>query len=294
MDEAGVDMQILSLATPGVQDFSTEDAVELARVANDRLSELIRQSPSRYSGLAVFPPQAPREAAKELERAAQKLKLKGAVVHSHTRGEYLDDPKYWAIFEALESLGLPLYLHPRGPAPTLAGPAMNIKGFRVGWSFGVETGTHALRLIASGVFDRFPNLRIILGHMGEMLPFFMPRIDQRYRIEAEFRGSSPIKRLPGEYFAENFFVTTSGLNEWPQLRMTIETHGVQNIMFAIDYPFEDMREAVESIQSMPLSDDDRRRICETNALRVFGIRGESQASDGLSLRLGMKIPLRGA
>lgn len=271
MDDAGVDLQILSLATPGVQRFDPDTGAALARLANDRLADIIAANAHRFSGLAVFAPQAPHDAAREIERSITKLGLKGVVVHSHTNGEYLDDPKFGEIFEAIDALNIPLYLHPRDPSENLAGPAMNIAGFRIGWSYGVETATHALRLIAAGVFDRFPRLRIVLGHMGETLPFAMPRIDERYRVETTARGTAPAERMPGEYFQRHFLITTSGLNSWPQLKMTIDTHGIDNVLFAVDYPFEDMAGAVESVAGMPMDGVTRAKLCGLNAARAFAL-----------------------
>ena len=271
MDAAGIDMQILSLVTPGVQELPIPDAMALARVSNDELAETIRRHPDRYAGLAVAPPQQPEAAAAELERAMTQLGLCGLVIHSHTHGEYLDDQKFWPLLEAAESLNAPIYLHPRGPSSELAGPALNIPGLRVGWSFAIETGTHALRMISGGVFDRFPKLKIVLGHMGELLPFAIPRIDERFAAESEHAQFPRPRRLPGDYLRSNFVVTTSGMNYWPQLRMTIEVMGIENVLFAADYPFEDQGQAVVALRDMPLSAIDRHLICDANAVRVFGL-----------------------
>lgn len=269
MDTAGVDAQILSLATPGVQRFAAATAVSLAREANDHLAEAVKAHPGRFHGLATFAPQNPAAAAAELERASERLGLCGAVVHSHTNGEYLDDRKFWEIFEAAEALEMPIYLHPRDPSDNLAGPALDIPGFRIGWAFGVETATHALRLIAAGVFDAFPKLRVILGHMGETLPFAMFRIDERFRIESGSGRVPRLKRLPGDYFRDNFLVTTSGMNYWPALQATIAVVGIENVLFAADYPFENLPVSVAAMHGMPLAIEDKQRICELNARRVF-------------------------
>lgn len=268
MDAAGVDMQILSLGSPGVQNFDPATAVSLARLANNRLAAAIKAHPTRFAGLATFAPQDPAAAVKELQRCATELKLTGALVNSHTNGEYLDDPKYWPILEALEALNLPLYIHPRDAAPGVAGAA--VPGFTVGWGFAVETGTHALRLIGSGVFDRFPKLTVVLGHMGEGIPFFLERIDNRWNFEnAMFPTSVKLERKPGEYFRNNFLVTTSGMNVGPPLAATIATVGVDRVLFAIDYPFEDQPQCVAAFDAIPLSVEDKRKICETNVRRTF-------------------------
>ena len=271
MDAAGIDMQILSLVTPGVQEVPIPDALALARESNDELAETVRGNPGRYAGIAVAPPQQPEAAAVELERAVTRLGLRGLVIHSHTRGEYLDDQKFWPLLEAAESLNVPIYLHPRGPSTQLAGPALDIPGLRVGWSFAIETGTHALRMISGGVFDRFPALKIVLGHMGELLPFAIPRIDARFAAESKHAEFPRPRALPGEYLKRNFVITTSGMNYWPQLRMTIQVMGIENVMFAADYPFESQDEAVLALRNMPLSHTEKQLICDANAVRVFGL-----------------------
>lgn len=272
MDEAGIDMQILSLVSPGVQNFDAATAVSLARVANDRLSEAVRTYPTRFAGLACFAPQDPSAAAKELERAVTQLGLHGALVNSHTQGEYLDDERFWSIFEAADALGIPIYIHPREPSPSMAAP-LAMPGFTIGWGFAVEASTHALRLIAAGVFDRFPRLKIVLGHMGEGIPFMLERIDNRYAFEtALFPPARKLRRLPGEYFRDHFFITTSGMNFHAPLRATIDTLGVERVLFAVDYPFEGQRACVDAIEAMPLTTGERRAICETNARKVFGLR----------------------
>lgn len=269
MDADGIDMQILSLVSPGVQVFDKALAMSLARLANDRLAAAVKAHPTRFAGLATFAPQDPAQAAKELQRAVTELKLNGALVNSHTGDEYLDDPKFWAIFEAAESLDIPLYIHPREPSAGLEKP-LAMPGFTVGWGYAVETGTHALRLINGGVFDRFPKLKIILGHMGEGIPFFLDRIDNRYGFETGmFARKQPLKRLPGEYFRENFLVTTSGMNYAAPLQATIDTIGVDRVLFAIDYPFEDQPACVKAIEALALPDAEKKKICETNVRRAF-------------------------
>lgn len=171
MDEAGVDMHLLSVTIPGVQMFDADQGTEHATHANNWLADVTRKHPHRFAGLACFAPQSPQRAAREMERAIRDLKLNGFIVNSHTNNEYLDDPKFWPIFEAAESLDRPIYLHPRSPSDGMAEPfrQYNIAGSM--WGYAAETGTHAVRLILSGVFDRFPKLKIVLGHMGEAVPY---------------------------------------------------------------------------------------------------------------------------
>src|SRR3954447_11396649 len=162
MDATGIDMQILSLTSPGVQVLKTDAAIAMARLANDQLAEAIRRHPTRFAGLAAVAPQDPAEAAKEIERGVTKLGLKGVIINSHTHGEYLDDPKFWPIFEAAESLDMPVYLHPTGPSRGLIQPLMSAGIDGAIFGFAVETGTHLLRIIVAGVFDRFPRLKLVV------------------------------------------------------------------------------------------------------------------------------------
>ncbi len=272
MDEAGIDMQILSIVAPGVQNFDAATAVTMARLANDRLSAAVRAHPARFAGLATFAPQDPAAAAKELERAIDSLGLHGALVNSHTRGEYLDDEKFWPIFEAAEALDAALYIHPREPSPGMATP-LAMPGFMIGWGYAVEASTHAMRLISAGVFDRFPRLKIVLGHMGEGIPFMLERIDNRFKFETKvFARTKKLERLPGEYFRENFYVTTSGMNFRAPLMATIETLGVERVLFAVDYPFEDQRTCVDAMEGMPLGAAAKQALFEGNARSVFRLK----------------------
>jgi 2,3-dihydroxybenzoate decarboxylase len=267
MDADGVDMQLLLLSSPGVQAFDAGTATALAAEAHDYASAACSRYPARFAALAALAPQDSAGAVRELERAIKLPGIKGAIVNSHTGGEYLDAPKYLPIFEALEALDAPLYIHPREPAgamnaimagPVVGGPA---------WAYAVEVGTHVLRLIQSGLFDRFPRLRIVVGHMGEALPFWLPRIDNRYRFN--LRGPSTLRKQPGDYIRENLWVTTSGMNYWPQLEMTMKVLGVDRVLYATDYPFEDQGEAIRMAEAMPLSPAQKRALFEGNAAKVF-------------------------
>jgi len=264
MDADGIDMQLLLLSAPGVQTLEEGLATDLAAMANDRLAEASRKNPDRLTGLAALAPQNPDRAAQELQRAVRTLGLKGAVINSHTNGEYLDDRKFWPILECAAALDVPIYIHPLDPSPGLGGP-LGIPGFLVGWGWALEVGTHAIRLIASGVFDEIPKLRIVIGDMGECIPFLLPRLDNRYTRD---RGPKR-KWSPSEYFKNHFVVTTSGMNYRPQLMMTIEEIGVDRVLFAADWPFEPSKEAVEGIENSPLSGADKAKIFHTNAARVF-------------------------
>jgi 2,3-dihydroxybenzoate decarboxylase len=270
MDADGVDVQVLAVSAPGVQSFSPETGLSLAKLANDRLSEAVKAHPDRFAGLAVAPPQDAPAAARELERAVTKLGLKGIVINSHVNGEYLDQPKFWPLLEAIEALDVPLYLHPRDPAPVMA-PKVMIPGFVVGWSYAVETGTHALQLIASGIFDRFPKLRVVLGHLGEMIPFLLARIDNRYGFEVVAVGAKKLARKPGEYFRDHFTVTTSGMNFAAPVRAAIDILGADRVMFAADHPMENQKEVVDAYNAIPMTPEERAKVSEQTARRVFKI-----------------------
>jgi 5-carboxyvanillate decarboxylase len=269
MDEGGISMQLVVIGSPGVQAFDPSEGTALAGLANDRLAAACKAYPTRLAGLAAVAPQNPSGAAAELERAVKTLGLKGAIINSHTNGEYLDDKKFWPIFEAAQALDVPIYLHPREPSPRMAGP-LGMPGFRVAWGYGVETGTHVMRLIAGGVFDTFPHLKLVIGHMGESIPFTLERIDNRYLWELEIGGfARTMQKLPSQYFRDNIIVTTSGMNYRLPLMMTIELLGIDNLLFAADWPFEKARDAVDAMDAMPLSEEDREKIYHRNAKRVF-------------------------
>jgi 5-carboxyvanillate decarboxylase len=271
MESDGIDKALLVVSSPGVQIFAPDTGTALARLVNDRLAEAVEAHPEHLAGLAALAPQDPAAAAAELERATRRLGLKGGIINSHTNGEYLDDRKFWAIFEAAQALDAPIYIHPREPSPQMAAP-MAMEGFRVGWGYAVETATHVLRLISAGVFDQFPKLRIVIGHMGEGLPFLLDRIDNRFTWEHAARGATPkIKRLPGDYVRDNIVITTSGMNYTAPLQMAVSVMGIDKILFAADYPFEVVRDSVEAMDAMPLAEADKRKIYQTNAERVFAL-----------------------
>jgi predicted TIM-barrel fold metal-dependent hydrolase len=230
--------------------FDAETATSLARVANDRLAEVVRRHPTRYAALASFAPQDPRRAVQEMERAIRTLKFSGFMVNSHTNNEYLDQPRYWPILEAAEALDAPLYIHPRAPSDGMAGPFRDYRLEGAAWGYGVETGTHAVRLMLSGVLDRFPKLRVVIGHMGEALPFWMWRLDFMAAPGARAAGRSN-QLKPSEYFQRNFAITTSGVEDPLALRYCIDKIGADHIMWAIDYPYQPTGTAVAFIESAP-------------------------------------------
>lgn len=270
MDEHGIDMQVLSLTAPGIQGLTdARQAVADARAANDHLADMIAGHPDRFRGLAALPLQDPEAAVAELHRAVGTLELSGALVNDHTTGTYLDDQRYEPVWAALQELDVPLYLHPGAPPaepwrvlagrPELQGPL---------WSWGAETGGHALRLVFGGVFDRHPSAKLILGHMGEFLPFQLSRLDSRYARQ-EHR---PLARKPSEYFGGNILITTSGVCSPAALAGAVLAIGADAIMFAVDYPFEDTAEAVRFLEQAPISDADRAKISHVNAERLLRLK----------------------
>ncbi|MCW2351094.1 MULTISPECIES: amidohydrolase family protein [unclassified Sphingobium] len=266
MDRLGVDMQILSLTSPGVQMFRADQAVAMAELANDRLAEVVRAHPKRFAGLASFAPQDPGRAAKEMERAVNKLGFSGFIVNSHTNNEYLDDPKFMPILEAAAALDRPIYIHPRCPSDGMAEPFRDHRLQSAIWGYAAETGTHAMRLILSGVFDKLPNLKIVIGHMGENIPFHLWRTDHWFERRRDAYGS---KLKPSEVMKRNVYITTSGVEHGPALRYAIDVLGVDRVLWAIDYPYEEMEPSVTFINHAPLDGEEREAVCHRNAAQVF-------------------------
>lgn len=270
MDRHGIDYALLSLTSPGVQVFAPDTAVALAAESNDVLAEAVKARPDRVGGLAAVAPQSPQSAARELERA-KGLGLKGFIINSHTQGEYLDLAKFEPIWEAAEALAMPLYLHPREPSPAMVTPFLDYGLYFAGWGFAAECGLHAMRLILSGLFDRRPGLRIALGHMGEGIPFWLQRIDNRHALQVKIGAVTPLKRRPSEYFLENFVITTSGVTTDAALKLAIDVLGVERIQFAGDYPYEDVADAVACLDAAAISSEQRQQIYATNAERFWDL-----------------------
>lgn len=263
MDEAEIDVQVLSLTPPGLERVPASEARSLAQDINDELADHIRQQPTRFAGFAALPTLDPHAAAAELERAVSKLGLKGAMIHGQPQGSFLDDEHYWDIFAQAETLGVPLYLHPTVPVPgTLQAYQGRPELIGPMWSFTVDIATQVLRLIVSGVLDRYPNLTFILGHLGETLPYLLWRLDSRWKFAASNRD---LERLPSQYIQENMLVTTSGMFYDPALLCACMTLDTDRILFAVDYPFEPNKAGADFIERAPLSEADKRKICSLNA-----------------------------
>jgi 2,3-dihydroxybenzoate decarboxylase len=267
MDRAGIAHSILAIAGPGVQaEPDAATATRRARESNDQLAAEIAKAPKRLGGLAHLAVQDGRAAADELERCVQELGFKGAMINGHTRGLYLDHPSVYPLWERAEALGAPIYIHPTDPvtpAPVLDG----VHGVRrATWEWGFETGSHALRLVFSGTFDRFPKARLILGHLGETLPYLLWRFDSRARLYGV-----KLKRKPSEYIRENIWVTMSGMYSAEPLRCAIDALGPDRVMFSADYPFEDAEEAGRFMDAAPLADDMRKAVAHDNAARLLKV-----------------------
>jgi uncharacterized protein len=272
MDAAHIDMQILSLTSPGAEQLEAAEAAALARETNDYVRDAMRSHPTRFGGFATLPTTDPNAAAAELERTIHDYGFKGAVINGHIRGRYLDDKFFWPIFECAESLNVPIYLHPTPPpkpvieasyggfAPIvtdmLAGP---------GWGWHIETAVHVIRIILGGTFDRYPRLQLVVGHMGETLPFMLQRLD--VMPMAMTRLTRPIS----SYLRENVHYTFSGFNFTPTFLDLLLQVGVDRIMFSADYPYASMVQARAFLDQLPVSTADRERIAHGNAERLFGL-----------------------
>jgi 2,3-dihydroxybenzoate decarboxylase len=272
MDDSGIDMQIVSLTSPGVQIFDPKDASAMAIRFNDELAEGIARHPDRFAGLAAFSPLDPSAAAKELERSVKTLGLKGGILNSHTLGTYLDDEQYWEIFEAAEALDVPIYLHPNTPSPQMIEPFLKRGLDAAVYGFACETGLHALRLMVAGLFDRFPRLQIILGHCGEALPYWLYRIDYMHghiSVTGRYPDVKPLRRRARDYLRENFIYTNSGVGWGPPVRFVREVIGPDRMMYAMDYPWQFVPEEVGILEAMGLDEAGLGEFFEGNARRVF-------------------------
>jgi 2,3-dihydroxybenzoate decarboxylase len=269
MDRTGIDMQVLSLVAPDVQVYDAEAGTKMARKTNDLLSRIVNEHPTRFAGLASLALQNPEKAADELERSVMELGLKGASISSHTKGEYPDQKQNWVVFERAQALGVPIYLHPRAPSSSMIKPYLDYPFMDSAMlGFAAEAGLSAMRLICSGLFDEYPELKIILGHLGEAIPFWLWRIDNFWK-----RGplSDKYGKTPSQYFRDNFWVSTSGMFSEPVLQYTLSVLGADNILFAVDYPMEPPEVAVEFIENSSLDSEEKEKIFHTNAERVFSL-----------------------
>jgi uncharacterized protein len=275
MDAAGIDLQVLSLTSPGVEQFGPALGTHLARKSNDELAEVVHRYQGRFLGFAALAPKDPEAAADELERAVKDLSFRGWKTHSNYGDSYLDEAQYRPILERAEQLEAPIYLHPTVPAiPPLRRYGFALAGAPFG--FGLETSMCMMRLIYGGIFDRHPRLKVILGHLGEGLPFLLHRLDFAYvRPWFDPEARPKLAKKPSDYLRENVYVTTSG-NYFPAaFACTVEALGIDRILMATDYPYEDMDECVGFLEGLPLSEDDRAKVYSGNAGRL-GITAGTQ------------------
>jgi len=269
MDEAGIDLQVLSHGAPATQRLDPETAVPLARRANDRLHEAVSKHPGRFEGFAVLPTADPKAAADELERAVTRLGFKGAMIHGLTNNLFIDDKRFWPIFERAQALDVPLYLHPAVPHKAVIDVYYRdyLEQFpglmTAAWGFGVETATQGIRLVLSGVFEKYPGLKIILGHLGEGLPFYLWRIDMA--LARQGNRKTPFR----DTFREHFWITTSGNFSTPSLLCCVMEMGADRILFSVDYPFVPNPPGVKWMEHVPLGPEDRAKILHGNAQRLL-------------------------
>ena len=269
MDEVGIDIQVLSHSAPATQRLDADTAPAVAHAANDRLRETVRGSNGRFEAFAVLPTANPRAAADELERAVTKLGFKGAMIHGLTNGKFIDAREFWPIFERAQALDVPIYIHPAVPHPAVVEAYYRdyLKEFpgllNAAWGFTVETATQGIRLVLSGVFDQYPGLKIIMGHLGESLPFSAWRIDMALAREGNRKSAFR------DTFRSHFWITTSGNFSTPALLCSMLEMGADRILFSIDYPFVPNPPGVRWMDQVPIAPEDREKILSGNAKKLL-------------------------
>lgn len=272
MDGGGIDVQVLSHTHPGPAEFPAEEAVELAQAANDYVADAVAEHPARFAAFATLPMQVPEAAADELERAVKELRMKGALINGHSDGRFLDDRFFWPVLERAQSLGVPIYLHPTVPPAAVRAayysnlpmPAAQMLA-TAGWGWHIETGMHVLRMAIGGVFDEFPGLRLIIGHMGEALPFMLARSSRT------LNEASGLRKPLEQYVGEQLWFTTSGMFTFPPLQCLLLVVGADRVMFAVDYPYSTNEDGRDFLERVPISAPDREKIAHGNAERLLGI-----------------------
>lgn len=269
MDNSGIDLQVISHAPSPIQQVEPELAVRLARSTNDKLQDAVDRNAERFAGFAALPTPDPQAAVAELDRTVNQLGFKGAMIHGQTRGRFHDDRQFWPIFERAQALDVPIYLHPGPPHTGMvqAYYADYVDDFpnlnSAAWGYTIDTATQAVRMILSGLFEAYPRLKIILGHMGEALPFLVDRIDEAIRRP----GNKPVAFK--ETFCRNFYITTSGHFSTPALLCALLEMGIDHIMFSVDYPFVDNAPGMKWMETVPLSAQDKEKMLSGNARRLL-------------------------
>ncbi len=271
MDACGIDVQVLSLNSPGVEQASPADQIALAAESNDFVADAMGRHPDRFSAFAALPTSTPDKAALELERRVKKQNFAGTLVNGHVQGRYLDDAFFRPILECAEAIEAPIYLHPTVPPKAVVDASYG--GFAApvtalfataGWGWHIETATHLLRMILGGVFDRYPKLQVVVGHLGEGIPFMLPRLDKNLPKE-----TTKLERSLAEYLRGNVHYTFGGFNFPATFQNLLQEVGVERIMFSVDYPFGSMAEARTFLQQLSLGEEDRDRIAHSNAEKLF-------------------------
>ena len=273
MDAAGIDVQVLTLTDPGVQALEGTEAMELAQEANNFVFNAIQTYPERFAGFASLPISDPEAAANELERTVKENGFKGGLINGHCKGRYLDDNFFWPILERAASLNVPLYIHPTPPPQPVIdayysgfSPEVTYSLSTNGWGWHIETAVHILRLIFGGVFDQFPNLQIIIGHLGEALPFMLPRLDRNMNQDL-----TKLNRSVAAYLRENVYYTFSGFNFIPTFLDLYLQVGAERIIFSTDYPYASMAEARAFLDKIPVCSADKQRIAHGNAEKLLNV-----------------------
>jgi predicted TIM-barrel fold metal-dependent hydrolase len=273
MDSAGIDLQALSLNSPGVEQSDAALQVSAARDSNDFLAEAVKKHPKRFAGFAALPIAAPDKAAEELERCVRQLGFKGTLINGHTRGRYLDDKFFTPVLERADALNLPIYLHPTVPPKAVVeasfggfAPAVTGMFAAAGWGWHLETAVHLIRMILGGVFDRHPKLQVVIGHLGEGIPFMLPRLNKNFSMEL-----TKLQRPVGAYLRENVHYTFGGFNFPATFQNLWSEVGVGRIMFSVDHPYGSMAEARAFLEQLPVSEADRERIAHGNAETLYGL-----------------------
>lgn len=271
MDAMGIDVQVLSHTASGIPQIPAAEAVALSRAINDQLAEAIHAHPDRFVGLATLPTPDPEAAAAELERSVNRLGFKGAMIHGRTNDRFLDDPSFHPILATAAALDVPIYLHPAPPPRAVwdayyAGfdPAVSASFATFGWGWHLDTGIHALRMVLGGVFDRYPGLQIILGHWGEMIPFYLARF-----ADVLTQANRQLQRPIADYFHQHMHVTPSGMFTLPPFMLTLQVLGADRILYSVDYPFHVDDQARAFLENAPISPADKEKIAHSNAEKLL-------------------------
>lgn len=274
MDATGIDHQVLALTAPGTQVLGAAEGVEIARRANDRLSSIVQAHPTRFSALAAVSFDDVDTAVAELRRAVTDLGLKGLILNDHIRGDYIDDNRFAPLLTELEALDVPLYLHPNTPPDSMITPYRQAGLDGAVHGFGASAGLHLLRIITSGLLDRHPRLRVVVGHLGEGLPFWLHRIDHMHAKQVasgRYEAIKPLEHAPSAYFSSRIWLTTSGMPWAPAIMFTRDVIGAQRVMYAMDYPYQFDAAEVEAQEALPISDEEKADFFERTARKVFGL-----------------------